>query len=181
MKNHYEIQGEVTVILLHRKDGSVLKTLIDTSDLEKAKAFPFTWFANWAPETRSFYCDGNFYLPGGASRHIRLHRWLSNCSENVVVDHSDSDTLNNCRENLRVVTQAENMQNRIGANRNSRSGVRGVYWEPKRGQWRAVITLKGKHKHIGRFSHISEAETAVKKAFAMYMPFSKESKEALVI
>jgi len=179
MKNQYEIRGTVTAIFLKRKNGDVLETTIDTADLEKAKEFPNTWFAAFSPLTQSFYCKGEIYLPGGAVVRVQLHRWITDCPENIQVDHFNNDTLNNRRKNLRLTTSAQNNQNRAGAQRNSKSGIRGVYWDGKREAWRAVITLNYRHKHIGRFATIQEAEAAIKKARAKYMPFSKEAEEVI--
>lgn len=39
MKNEFEIRGDVTVIFLKRRDGTVLETVIDTSDLTRAREF----------------------------------------------------------------------------------------------------------------------------------------------
>lgn len=37
------------------------------------------------------------------------------------------------------------------------SGYRGVYWDKNRCLWMALITVKGSHFHVGRFSTIEEA------------------------
>lgn len=62
-------------------------------------------------------------------------------------------------DHLQVVTRKENMENRAGAHRNSRSGVRGVF--PSKNRWVAVVNAEGKRHHIGRFDTIPEAEAAV--------------------
>lgn len=177
MKNRYEVRGEITAIFLNRKDGGVVETLIATSDLGRAQEFPNTWCAVWFPDTQSFYCDGMLYHTGTKNTHVRLHRWLTQCPAGLVVDHINNDTLDNRRDNLRIVTYAENPQNRSGANRNSQSGTRGVYWDAERGVWRAMIRTNGKRLHLGRFTNLQEAETVVKVALAKYMPFSKEAEE----
>lgn len=46
-------------------------------------------------------------------KKVRMHRLLfPDLESHLQVDHIDRDTLNNCRSNLRVVTQAENQKNR---------------------------------------------------------------------
>lgn len=176
MKNRYEVRGEATAILLNRKNGEVLETLIDTADLEKVKQFPNTWCASWASSTQSYYCYGKLVMPDGQRKSILLHRWISNCPDNVQIDHFDNDTLNNRRmENLRFTLHEENHQNRSGAQRNSKSGIRGVSWHKHRRKWQALINVKGDRKFIGYFNSIYEAENAVKKARSRLMPFSKEA------
>lgn len=107
---------------------------------------------------------------------IKLHRWITNCPENMEVDHYNNDTLDNRRLiNLRVSSHAENLQNRLKACINSKSGIRGVWWEERKQKWQAQIKLNGKNKHLGYFSTIEDAEIAVKAARRIYMPFSKEA------
>lgn len=46
-------------------------------------------------------------------KKVRMHRLLvGEIPTYMQVDHIDRDTLNNCRSNLRIVTQAENQKNR---------------------------------------------------------------------
>ena len=51
-------------------------------------------------------------------------------------------------------------------NKNSRSGVTGVFYDPKSNKWRVEITLCGKRHYLGRFSSFNEAVKARKKAEA---------------
>lgn len=62
---------------------------------------------------------------------------------------------------LRVVTNKQNQENLTGAYRNSRSGIRGVYWKRATGKWVASVSHNGKARHGGSFSDIAEAERAV--------------------
>lgn len=181
MKNQYEIRGDVTAIFLKRKNGEILETLIETSDLEKVKSFPNTWFASWSDCTNSFYCLGSIVLPNYSRLTVGLHRWIMGYKVEKQIDHINNKTLDNQRNNLRIVTSIENNQNRAGAYKNSKSGIRGVYWDSSRGTWRAVVTINYKHINIGRFSSIKKAEMAIKNARAKYMPFSKEAKEVLTL
>lgn len=84
------------------------------------------------------------------------------------VDHRNGDGLDNRRGNLRRVSHSWNMQNRHGPHRNSRSGVRGVYWD--RGSWRAEARVEGRKHIIGRFSNLSEAGLAAEAWREEHMP-----------
>jgi GTP:adenosylcobinamide-phosphate guanylyltransferase len=94
---------------------------------------------------------------------------------NMVVDHIDADTTNNRRNNLRVITNAQNIQNKKGARRDSNTGIRGVNWHKPSNKWVARFQVDGKRINLGTFDDINEAEKAVKEARAKYMPFSKEA------
>lgn len=59
---------------------------------------------------------------------------------------------------LRLASKAENQQHRLGANRNSRSGVRGVY--RKRNAWEAWAQVEKRRHYIGSFADLADAERA---------------------
>jgi hypothetical protein len=61
---------------------------------------------------------------------------------------------------LRLVTHKQNLENRFGAQRNSKSGIRGVSWNARESNWRAQIKHDGKVMCVGRFDTIAEAESA---------------------
>ena len=78
-----------------------------------------------------------------------------------VVDHIDGDPLNNTRNNLRVVTPRQNMQNK---HVKKTSKYPGVLWIKSRHKWRTEIKTKGKSIHLGYFSDEREAAKAYEKA-----------------
>jgi hypothetical protein len=166
MKNKYEIQGDITVIYLRKRDGSIHKTIIDTSDLEKIKDFPNTWGLCWNRMTNSYYSQGTLYLDNKKTKTIQLHRFLMGLESGNkrLVDHKNHDTLDNRRScNLRVVNNVQNGQNRKGANARSKTGIRGVSWHKQHKKWYACVNLRKKQKYIGLFEDIKEAEKAVEK------------------
>ena len=61
---------------------------------------------------------------------------------------------------LRVVTHRQNTQNRSGAQRNSRSGVRGVCWHKRSGKWHAYVA----GSTVGYFDSLDEAAQTVAEA-----------------
>lgn len=73
---------------------------------------------------------------------------------------------------LRLATNAQNLQNRLSAQRNSVSGVRGVFWDKVNEKWRATARLDGKHHSLGRFVDIADAEAVVIEWRRINMPFS---------
>lgn len=63
------------------------------------------------------------------------------------------------------------------ANKNSKSGVKGVYWSEREKRWIAKITFRRKSITIGRFSSLQDAEKARKQAEEeMFEPALENSK-----
>src|SRR5690606_26295015 len=65
-------------------------------------------------------------------------------------------------EHLRPVTSKQNHENRAGANKNSRSGVRGVYWCTRSGRWRVEVMHDGRKYRGGYFDDLNEAAEAAR-------------------
>lgn len=78
-----------------------------------------------------------------------------------VIDHICHNA--NCvnPEHLRMATHTQNMQNRSGAHSHSRSGIRGVRWDPRKKRWLAVVKAGGKVVFRGSFDSSEAAEAAV--------------------
>lgn len=175
MKNNYEIRGNVTAIFIDSPKYGLFETLISTSKLVKAREFS-AWRLYWKESTQSFYVIANSSTKGKRKREtIYLHRLVIGAASGLEVDHEDHDTLNNTDTNLREVTHSQNQQNRKGAARNSKSGIRGVIWRPKDKKWRAQIKKGGKVMYFGEYKTIEEAEAVVIAARKEYMPFSIEA------
>lgn len=85
---------------------------------------------------------------------ILMHRLLANPGAGLVVDHINSDGLDNRRANLRICTQQENLYNRR-VHKHSKTGVRGVM--QSRNGFRASVSAKGA-KYRKRFKTLEEAQ-----------------------
>lgn len=79
------------------------------------------------------------------------------------VDHIDGDRVNNRINNLRSVTQSENMRNSKRHSRN-RSGVMGVFFDARTKQWQAQIYDNGKTTFLGRRTSFDDAVALRKQA-----------------
>lgn len=72
-------------------------------------------------------------------------------------DHKDRNTLNNRKENLRKCTQSQNSRNH-SLPINNTSGVIGVGWHKRKGQWQVRIYDRENHrKTIGYFDDKKDA------------------------
>lgn len=87
-----------------------------------------------------------------------------------VVDHI---CLNRACQNpthLRPATLGQNQQHRTGANRNSRSGARGVI--PDRDKWRVQIGFEGRTIGVGTYATVEEAQEAATAARLELLPYA---------
>lgn len=118
----------------------------------------FNWLDKW--KWSAHYNNTKWYaVRNDKGKIIKMHRLIISAKVREEVDHIDGNSLNNCRSNLRLVTRAENLQNR-SANHNSTSKFIGVYWENSTNKWCAAIKKDGKTKKIGRFNSGEDAARA---------------------
>lgn len=131
--------------------------LIDDEDVPLIKRWK--WRAQWKPNIKSFYAvrSKNSADVKGAPETIRMHRVIMNYPENLQVDHINHNTLDNCKRNLRIVTNKENQQNRIRANKNSISGRLNISWLETTQKWRVKIGVNGREVDFGCFTSLREA------------------------
>ena len=81
-------------------------------------------------------------------RNKRFSRVLLNAPPDLIVDHKDRNTLNNCKDNLRIATLSQS-----AANRKSTWGdnkYQGVY-KHKWNSYRVTISVEGKRIYLGCF------------------------------
>lgn len=64
-------------------------------------------------------------------------------------------------DHLRLATHKQNHENRAGADFDSKSGVRGVYWRADLRKWQGSVKHNQKRHHAGYFADIKDAERAV--------------------
>lgn len=160
MKNKYEIRGNVTAIIIHHSQLGRIEALIDTDDLPKAKNISGTWCAYKATTNGLYYVCG--YDKG---ERPRLHSIIMNFPEKLMVDHINNNPLDNRKENLRLVTNAVNSQNRKGASKNNiSSGYRNVTYHKASNSWGVRITKNGKRYSFGYYKDIEKANEVAAKA-----------------
>jgi len=156
--NPVEIQGDVALLFLERRDGVRVATLVDTIDLPRVQAF--TWHASWNRTTESWHARTNTPKAGGLRAcTLRMHRMLLDAPPDYEVDHVNGDTLDNRRScNLRLAERGQNTANRRSF-RGSVSPYKGV--SPHRGRWRAQIWTDGLKISLGVF----DTEEAAARAY----------------
>lgn len=102
----------------------------------------------------------HFYAAAGIrGQRILMHRLLTGAEKGMCVDHIDGNGLNNTRENIRVCTYSQNMQNRP-MQRNNKLGIKGVYQDKRSSLFVAKIRVNGERKILGWFRDPQEAGNA---------------------
>ena len=76
------------------------------------------------------------------------------------IDHINSDKRDNRIKNLRDVTRSVNMQNQERAQKDNKSGLRGVSWNKNKKRWEAGISVNGRNEYLGSFDTTEAAHAA---------------------
>lgn len=136
----------------------------------------------WTWTGATFNGYGVFRLDGKAQlAHRVARRWIKGeIPDGEQLDHTCHNRACVNPNHLRFADHATNGQNRASANRNSKSGVRGVYWNQERNGWMAGVTLRRVTYRRGPFSTIGEAEQAAIELRREHMPYSLMDKERKV-
>lgn len=117
--------------------------------------------------------------PVYAGKPSLMHRIITG-NRAGVVDHKNSDRLDNRKENLRVCSHTENQRNRRGAGIRSKSGVLGVIWLNRCKRWRAQIQPDGRTIHLGYFVCLDDAiearAAAEQKYYGKFAPIREDIK-----
>lgn len=100
-------------------------------------------------------------------QHRSLHRLLLQPDASVVVDHINSNRLDNRRENLRLADTKGNAANRRPTRHNT-SGYKHVTWHSKSGKWQVAVASK----YVGLFGSpeaaARAADDAAKRAYGEF-------------
>lgn len=138
-KNKYMIEGNVAILELYDKKRKIVGyTKIDKEDLEKVLK-------------HKWYMTPYGYVTTTLKNHknLFLHRYITNCPDNKVVDHINHETTDNRKSNLKVCSQKENMQNR-------KIKAKGITTIKRNKNIYYILQLKG--KYLGCFKTLLEAE-----------------------
>lgn len=136
----------------------MLEILLDPED---AHLWSLPWYiGSTGYIRRGFWRDGRMQCE-------LLHRRIAEAQPGQEVDHINGNPLDNRRCNLRVCSHMENVKNR-GPSRNNTSGFKGVYYDARRGTFRADIRADRKKYSLGSFATAVEAAEAYNAAALKY-------------
>ena len=119
-----------------------------------------------------WYMNDNGYLVAhvvNSGKHIRLHRLIMNCisDSSILIDHINHNTLDNRKNNLRMVAYQQNAMNTRRKDSNI-SGTTGVSWDKEKKKWCATITYNYKTIFLGYYSDFDKAVRSRKQAEQKY-------------
>jgi len=141
--------------------------IVDDEDFERVSAIK--WQASKTRKEHYAIHSIGITLPSGkkTSKNIKMHRFIMGVTDpKIQVDHRNWNTLDNRKENLRLVNNRQNQMSRKGYSTNT-SGFRGVSLDKRKrtNPWIAQIQDKNKkRKWIGSFATAEEAAKAFDKA-----------------
>jgi hypothetical protein len=135
-------------------------TLVSKSDYTHLNQF------NWNVSNKGYiyaYVDKKLWF---------LHRYICHTRKKkditgIVVDHINSNKLDNTRQNLRCVNITDNNINRTKAKGCSSKYI-GTYWNIEKQKWKAGITVNEKQIFLGYFNDQVTAAKARDRATKKY-------------
>lgn len=121
------------------------KVVVDNEDYQRVLKFN-RWYAY--PGLKTWYARATTTK---RSRGILMHRFILGVrNPNILIDHKNTNGLDNRKKNLRMCDRTQNLCN-TGLMRTNTSGFKGVSWDPRQEKWVAKTRFRRKYIHIGRF------------------------------
>lgn len=155
-KNVYEISDKLVILNIDSKKYGKQKFLIDKEMLNDVTQY-YWGLRNYRNNFYAYTHIGNY-------KYLALHRLIADAPENMFVDHIDHNTLNNCRDNLKICTNKENQHNRAKL-----EGIKKTKWG-----FQVQMKVNGKLKCFGTYKTYEKAKEIRIKAEQEYRPYVKE-------
>ncbi len=157
-------------IPIFHKGKLINYSIVDDEDFNIQSKF------RWHP-TKGGYIYRTIRLDKNTTKSIYLHREILGVSyvDHRVkqVDHINHNKLDNQKINLRIITDAQNKQNRPSV-KGSNSKYRGVSFHKKIKKWQAYGSVNGKSKYLGYFDDEKEAAKVASNWRKENMPYTIE-------
>ncbi|MDF2879915.1 MAG: hypothetical protein K0R54_472 [Clostridiaceae bacterium] len=99
-RNDYEITGNIVLLKLPKKDGSIVNCKIDPTDLRKV-VDKGAWFAEWNKEFNNYLVKTEI-TTGNIKEKLNLDSFILDAHPKAPIRHFNEDTLDNRRSNIQV-------------------------------------------------------------------------------
>lgn len=155
--NTYIFHSDYCELIINSNKYGDVSIMISNSDYELVSKYKWHLDPNKKLLTK-FYVATKIGNGRKGTRNLRLHKLLIDTPEGMVVDHINRNTLDNRRENLRIITRAENNRNKEIINTNNKTtGIKGISYYFYKGwnDYSYIVNLKG--YKTNRFRTLEEA------------------------
>lgn len=89
---------------------------------------------------------------------VYMHNIIMNTPKGYDTDHINREnTLDNRKQNLRIVTRRQNLLNIRDIKSNNTSGYKNISFNKQKQKWVVYFSIKGKTNYLGSFMDINEA------------------------
>jgi len=144
--NDFECIEDIIAISLYNRNQEIIGfTIVSQEYLNLVKDY------KW-----SLTKDG-YAMSYKNNKFIYLHRLIMDAKIGEYVDHENHNTLDNTFSNLRICSNAQNLQNRGKLPSNNTSGYIGVSWNKGKNQWQSEIQYFGNKLRLGYFNNLKDA------------------------
>ncbi len=160
----YELDNCGEIYLYNNRGEHIESAIIDMEDIGLCKGY------KWS------LTKDKYVLTYKNGMYIYLHRFLLDAKEGEYVDHINFNTLDNRKSNLRICTNAQNLQHRSKLTKINTSGYHGISFNKEKHKWKVEIQYNNHRKTIGYYKDINNAISARKNAeeeyFGKYKSFA---------
>lgn len=148
----FKIDGEYCLLVQLTKG---IYSIVEVSDFDLVAQYQ--WHALWSAPTNSYYAVTSVTRSDGKRRHLRMHRLILGLGfgEGNLGDHKNGVTVDNRRNNLRVVNYSQNAIN-CKTRRDSKFG-KGIVLHGNTGHFESRISANGKSIYLGVSDSLDKA------------------------
>ena len=167
IKNDYKEFENYAIIYCKRRDGEEFEIIVDIDDLKVIDVWDCKVYVVYSKNNDAYYARITKYMANHSnvrkSRLLLLHRIIANVHNTTdVIDHINFNTLDNRKDNLRIVPLFKNSVHRKSKNSNNKSGYRNVSWNKYSNKWVVQLQVNGKNSVLGSFESIDDAQECAK-------------------
>lgn len=142
------VDNSAFIDLYNQRNEKIYTAIIDAEDVEKVR------YKKWRTvikRRKPYVITGH-----GAGNQLYLARFLLDYNGECEVDHIDGDTLNNRKNNLRIVTRQNNIRN-LKARQSNKFGIRGISYNEKSDTYVVDFSDKKNRYYVKPWKTFAEA------------------------